>query len=100
MAVYTSLHAARAGGGGASATTVDRILVWAGTRAVACCTKTSRARRMSGGFDDLGLMPELVKATSEQNWVLPSDVQDESIPLIMGGGDVMVVRVFFAWPRG
>jgi ATP-dependent RNA helicase DDX1 len=55
---------------------------------------------MSGGFDDLGLMPELVKATSEQNWVLPSDVQDESIPLIMGGGDVMVVRVFFAWPRG
>ena len=47
---------------------------------------------MSGGFDDLGLMPELVKATSDQNWVLPSDVQDESIPLIMGGGDVMVVR--------
>jgi ATP-dependent RNA helicase DDX1 len=47
---------------------------------------------MSGGFPDLGLLPELVKATQELNWTLPSDVQDESIPLILGGGDVMVVR--------
>jgi ATP-dependent RNA helicase DDX1 len=45
---------------------------------------------MSGGFPDLGLLPELVKATQDLNWVLPSDVQDESIPLILGGGDVMV----------
>jgi len=45
---------------------------------------------MSGGFEDLGLLPELVKATQDQHWLLPSDVQDESIPLILGGGDVMV----------
>lgn len=70
---------------------------------------------MSGGFEDLGLLPEIVRATQEQGWLcvhcprlrargsprshiftiancrLPSDVQDESIPLILGGGDVMVV---------
>ena len=46
---------------------------------------------MSGGFEDLGLLPELVRATQDQHWILPSDVQDESIPLILGGGDVMVV---------
>lgn len=45
---------------------------------------------MSGGFEDLGLLHELVRATSTQGWLLPSDVQDESIPLILGGGDVLV----------
>jgi len=45
---------------------------------------------MSGGFDDLGLMPELVRAINEMGWNLPTDVQDESIPLILTGGDVMV----------
>jgi ATP-dependent RNA helicase DDX1 len=47
---------------------------------------------MSGGFEDLGLMPELVQATQDQGWLLPSDIQDEAIPLILGGGDVMAVR--------
>jgi ATP-dependent RNA helicase DDX1 len=45
---------------------------------------------MSGGFEDLGLLHELIRATSTQGWLLPSDVQDESIPLILGGGDVLV----------
>lgn len=30
---------------------------------------------------------------------LPSDVQDEAIPLILGGGDVMVVRQSSELPR-
>ena len=34
---------------------------------------------MSGGFDALGLMPELIKSINELGWLLPSDVQDESI---------------------
>ncbi len=29
----------------------------------------TRARGMSGGFEDLGLMPELVRATQEQGWL-------------------------------
>ena len=45
---------------------------------------------MSGGFEDLGLLPELVHATADLGWVLPSAVQDEAIPLLLGGGDVMV----------
>lgn len=45
---------------------------------------------MAGGFDSLGLMPELIRAVNELNWNLPTDVQDETIPLILGGGDVMV----------
>jgi ATP-dependent RNA helicase DDX1 len=44
---------------------------------------------MAGGFDSLGLMPELLRAVDELDWSLPTDIQDEAIPLIMGGGDVM-----------
>lgn len=45
---------------------------------------------MAGGFDALGLMPELLRAVDEMSWYLPTDVQDEAIPLLLGGGDVMV----------
>ena len=44
---------------------------------------------MAGGFESLGLMPELLRAVDELHWNLPTDIQDEAIPLIMGGGDVM-----------
>ena len=40
-------------------------------------------------WDGLGLMPELIKSIDELEWNLPTDVQDEAIPLILGGGDVM-----------
>jgi len=39
---------------------------------------------MSGGFDALGLMPELLQSISEQGYLLPTDIQDEAIPLILG----------------
>lgn len=45
---------------------------------------------MAGGFDSLGLIPELIHAVDDLGWLLPTDVQDEAIPLILGGGDVMV----------
>lgn len=42
-------------------------------------------------FERLGVMPELIKAiTEDMDWLLPKDVQDEAIPLILGGGDVMI----------
>jgi ATP-dependent RNA helicase DDX1 len=44
---------------------------------------------MAGGFDSLGLMPELLRGIDELDWILPTDIQDEAIPLILGGGDVM-----------
>ena len=44
---------------------------------------------MAGGFDSLGLLPELLQAVDDLQWSLPTDIQDEAIPLILGGGDVM-----------
>ena len=44
---------------------------------------------MAGGFDALGLMPELLRAVEDLSWNLPTDIQDEAIPLILGGGDVL-----------
>lgn len=44
---------------------------------------------MSGGFADLGLQQELLNAITDLGWILPTDIQDEAIPLILGGGDVM-----------
>eukprot|EP00485_Elphidium_margaritaceum_P000842 CAMPEP_0202690932 /NCGR_PEP_ID=MMETSP1385-20130828/5800_1 /ASSEMBLY_ACC=CAM_ASM_000861 /TAXON_ID=933848 /ORGANISM="Elphidium margaritaceum" /LENGTH=795 /DNA_ID=CAMNT_0049346271 /DNA_START=21 /DNA_END=2408 /DNA_ORIENTATION=+ len=41
-------------------------------------------------FERLGVIPEIIKATHHMQWLLPTPVQDEAIPLILGGGDVMV----------
>ena len=50
-----------------------------------------RQRSMAGGFEALGLAPELIRAVTEDlGYLLPTNVQDEAIPLILGGGDVMV----------
>jgi ATP-dependent RNA helicase DDX1 len=40
-------------------------------------------------FEEFGLLPELCAAVHQMGWHLPSDVQAECIPLILGGGDVM-----------
>ncbi|KAG2489591.1 hypothetical protein HYH03_011872 [Edaphochlamys debaryana] len=40
-------------------------------------------------FSELGVAPELEKAVEELGWGLPTPVQAEAIPLILGGGDVM-----------
>ena len=39
--------------------------------------------------EELGLAPEILRAIEEVGWNLPSDIQDEAIPLILGGGDAM-----------
>ncbi|CAM9108639.1 unnamed protein product [Choristocarpus tenellus] len=45
---------------------------------------------MAGGFEALGLCPELVRAVKDDfGYLLPTNVQDEAIPLMLGGGDVM-----------
>ena len=41
------------------------------------------------GFTELGVMDELVTAVSNMGWYLPTPVQQEAIPLMLGGGDVM-----------
>jgi ATP-dependent RNA helicase DDX1 len=42
-------------------------------------------------FEELGLPPELIAAIEDIGWQLPTPVQAEAIPLILGGGDVMAV---------
>lgn len=41
-------------------------------------------------FEEFGVLPEIGKAVDEMDWMLPTDVQSEAIPLILGGGDVLM----------
>ncbi|XP_056437983.1 ATP-dependent RNA helicase DDX1 [Gadus chalcogrammus] len=41
-------------------------------------------------FSEMGVMPEIGQAVEELGWLLPTDIQAESIPLILGGGDVLM----------
>ena len=43
---------------------------------------------MSGGFEAMGLSPELQRGIYDVGYTLPTEVQDEAIPRILGGGDV------------
>ncbi|XP_068698338.1 ATP-dependent RNA helicase DDX1-like [Montipora foliosa] len=45
---------------------------------------------MAGHFSEFGLLPEMCKAVEDMDWLLPTDVQAEAIPLILGGGDVLM----------
>lgn len=42
---------------------------------------------------ELGVMPEIIKAVEEMDWMLPTSIQAEAIPLILGGGDVLAVCI-------
>ncbi|KRY09978.1 ATP-dependent RNA helicase DDX1 [Trichinella patagoniensis] len=41
-------------------------------------------------FSEMGVLSEIAKAVDEMEWVLPTDVQSEAIPAILGGGDVLM----------
>ncbi|XP_011173461.1 ATP-dependent RNA helicase Ddx1 [Solenopsis invicta] len=41
-------------------------------------------------FEEMGVLPEIAKAVDEMDWTLPTDVQADAIPLILGGGDVLM----------
>ncbi|XP_076029050.1 ATP-dependent RNA helicase Ddx1-like isoform X1 [Oratosquilla oratoria] len=41
-------------------------------------------------FEEMGVMPEIAKAVEEMDWTLPTDVQSEAIPLVLGGGDTLM----------
>lgn len=41
-------------------------------------------------FEELGVMPEIIQSLNEMSWHLPTPVQTEAVPLILGGGDVAV----------
>ena len=39
-------------------------------------------------FEELGVIPEMITAIDGMGWLLPTPVQAEAIPLVLGGGDV------------
>ncbi|KAI3416068.1 ATP-dependent RNA helicase ddx1 [Globodera pallida] len=39
-------------------------------------------------FEELGVLSELATALNDLDWTLPTDIQSEAIPAILGGGDV------------
>ncbi|KAF7494753.1 ATP-dependent RNA helicase Ddx1 [Sarcoptes scabiei] len=41
-------------------------------------------------FEEMGIMPEIGRALDEIGWLLPTNIQAEAIPLILGGGDVLM----------
>uniref|UniRef100_A0A023GNS0 ATP-dependent RNA helicase n=1 Tax=Amblyomma triste TaxID=251400 RepID=A0A023GNS0_AMBTT len=41
-------------------------------------------------FEEMGVLPEIAQAVEEMEWTLPTDVQAEAVPLILGGGDVLM----------
>jgi ATP-dependent RNA helicase DDX1 len=41
-------------------------------------------------FAELGVMPEICQALEKMDWLLPTDIQAEAIPLILGGGDILM----------
>ncbi|WP_078083343.1 DEAD/DEAH box helicase [Microbulbifer mangrovi] len=40
-------------------------------------------------FEDLGLVPEIARAVAEQGYTNPTPIQEQAIPVVMRGGDVM-----------
>ena len=40
-------------------------------------------------FEDLGLAPEIARAVAEQGYTKPTPIQEQAIPVVMRGGDVM-----------
>eukprot|EP00126_Sphaerothecum_destruens_P005805 Sdes_comp19052_c0_seq1m9642 len=41
-------------------------------------------------FEEFGVMPEIIEALEDMDWFLPTGIQAEAIPQILGGGDVML----------
>ena len=46
---------------------------------------------MAAAFAELGLCPQIIRSVEDDlGWSLPTPVQQEAVPLILGGGDVLV----------
>ena len=40
-------------------------------------------------FDSFGLAPEILKAIAEEGYTTPTPIQEQAIPIVVQGGDVM-----------
>jgi ATP-dependent RNA helicase DDX1 len=44
---------------------------------------------MAKAFEEMGVCAELLRVIEEEEWLVPTPVQTEVIPLLLGGGDVL-----------
>ena len=40
-------------------------------------------------FEELGLRPELLRAVAESGYTIPTPIQQQAIPVVLAGHDVM-----------
>ena len=52
--------------------------------------RAARPRCMAGGWESFGVDDELLRGVQAKEWLVPSAVQDEAIPVMLSGRDVMV----------
>lgn len=48
-------------------------------------------------FEDFGVSPEIIRAITEDGWLLPTPVQAEAIPLILGVGSCAYNICYFSF---
>mgnify|MGYP000638521464 CR=1 FL=1 len=70
--------------GSTSPISVDPV---AGAEPPAPTSEPPQAPKVS--FDDLGLLPELLRAVKDNGYTHPTPIQAQAIPIIMSGKDVM-----------
>ena len=58
-------------------------------RAPPPCGRASSGVIPSLSFDQLGLTPELLRAVAHEGYTVPTPVQEEAIPLVLAGRDLM-----------
>jgi ATP-dependent RNA helicase DDX1 len=53
-------------------------------------------------FAEVGVMPEIIRALEEQGWQLPTPIQQEAVPLILGYAQFSFSMpcIFLCCPRG
>ncbi|KAJ0390237.1 hypothetical protein ATCC90586_010560 [Pythium insidiosum] len=44
---------------------------------------------MASAFEEMGVCAELSRVIAEQDWLVPTPVQTEVVPLLLGGRDVL-----------
>jgi len=54
-----------------------------------CIVREGPARSICVSFDQLGLMPELLRAVADQGYTEPTPVQSASIPFVLAGRDLL-----------
>src|SRR6186997_3525032 len=59
------------------------------SRAKALAGRSFRRYVISTSFESLGLLPELLRAVTEQGYTEPTPIQSQAIPVVLSGRDLL-----------